>query len=420
MTWPWNWPPSYKPGFLDTDTPIPDIHTSSCRLGHEIMGSHKAVPSVLKCGDAVQWHRAFVKPTRDVTLITELVKLNIRPALKHLKGKTKIKQKKEAYGRPNEDGVVIGRSDHSVALRYSAFVIHAMSSFLMDTQEPESTSTSENVFVISPQVKAHHIMRSNLLTSTLYEANAAQDFATPQVVESITSWRSILLTLLDLVRFACNQLLLELGPPGSLLHAPLLGENQFLAIYPQVTLTAPQFEFVWNTYIQLLVYDPFDGSTVQLGGNRVIRDFAISQIYQLLREYGVLPGELRGRQVLADDVSHIQPPAPDTAKPIDAQEVMAPAGSGTPRKLLCPEEGCRATFGRQQELNRHTIGVHSLPHKCPFCTTYSWSRPDKIKDHLKTKHQDEHQVLDEIRAKCGRDLVAYLLDTFPEVVQNIQ
>ncbi|KAH9001559.1 hypothetical protein EDB92DRAFT_1827382 [Lactarius akahatsu] len=245
---------------------------------------------------------------------------------------------------------------------------------------------------------------SRLLQTPNSEANAAKDFAT-----------SVTYSQPDLVRSACHLLLLELGPPDSLLHAPQLGENQVLAIYPQVTLTSSQFIFVQSTYHQLLLYDPFDEFTVRPGAKQALRDFVISQIYQLLRErHGVLPDELGGH-VAADIVSHIQPLTPDTSEAIDAQEASVPADSDTSGKLFCPVEGCQAYFGRQQELNRHTIDVHTPPRRCPFCT-YGWSRPDKIKDHLMAKHQNEPQVLNEIRAKRGQNLVAYLLATFPEVV----
>ncbi|KAH9063805.1 hypothetical protein EDB83DRAFT_2383217 [Lactarius deliciosus] len=277
----------------------------------------------------------------------------------------------------------------------------------MDAHGPDSTSTSERIFVLSPQDACTiGFVCCRLLQILDSEANAAQDFAISMTYPQP-----------DLVRFACYQLLRELGQPDNVLNAPQLGENQVLAIYPQVTLTAPQFEFVWNTYLQLLVYGPFGESTTQLASQvQVLRDFAVSQIYQLLLVYGVLLSEPGEHQVLADNVSYIQPPpAPDTAQSIDAQEATVPADSGTSSKLLCPVEGCQATFGRQQELNRHTIDVHTSPRRCPFCT-YGWSRPDKIRDHLMAKHQDKPQVLNEIRAKRGQNLVAYLLATFPEVV----
>ncbi|KAH8991065.1 hypothetical protein EDB86DRAFT_1634653 [Lactarius hatsudake] len=280
-----------------------------------------------------------------------------------------------------------------------------MSFLLMDAQGPDSTSTS---VVLSPQDACTiGFVCRRLLQILDSEANAAQDFAISMTYPQP-----------NLVRFACYQLLRELGQPDNVLNAPQLGENQVLATYPQVTLTIPQLKFVWDTYVQLLVYGPFGESTTLLA-SQVLRYFAISQIYQLLQMYGVLPDEPGERQVLADNVPYTQLPAPDTAQPMDAQEATVPADSGSSSKLLCPVEGCQATFGRQQELKRHAIDVHTLPHRCPFCP-YGWSRPDKIKAHLKAKHQDEPQVLNEILPKRGQHLVTYLLATFPEVVQNIQ
>ncbi|KAI9456663.1 hypothetical protein BJY52DRAFT_543664 [Lactarius psammicola] len=88
---------------------------------------------------------------------------------------------------------------------------------------------------------------------------------------------------LDLVRVACYRLLQALGPPYDVSNADPLEENPVLATYPQVTLTAPQLRFVWDIYCQLLqVYGSFDESNAtQLGGNQVLRDSAISQIYQV-------------------------------------------------------------------------------------------------------------------------------------------
>ncbi|KAH9055923.1 hypothetical protein EDB87DRAFT_1270534 [Lactarius vividus] len=275
----------------------------------------------------------------------------------------------------------------------------------MDAQEPESTSTSEIVFVLSSQdACTMGFVCRRLLQILDSEANAAQDCAI-----------SIIYPQPDFVRFACHQLLRELGPPDNVLNAPQLGENQVLAIYPQVILTAPQSVLVWNTYLQLLVYYPFGEYTTQLA-SPVVRGFAISQ---LQRMYGVQLSEPGEHQVFADNDPYVQPPlAPDTAQPIDTQAVV-PADSSMRSEWLCPAEGCQTTCGRQQELKRHINDVHTPPRRCPFCP-YTWSRPNKIRDHLLTEHQDKPQVLREICAKRGHHLVEYLLATFPEVVQNIQ
>ncbi len=117
--------------------------------------------------------------------------------------------------------------------------------------------------------------------------------------------------------------------------------------------------------------------------------------------------QLGEHQVLADNASLIQPSALETAQPTDAQQAGVPAGGDTSDRLHCLYKDCKATFGRLQERKRHVTDVHKPLHRCPFCL-YEWSRPDKIKTHLMTKHQDKPQVLNEIRAKRGRRLVAFL------------
>ncbi|KAI9446747.1 hypothetical protein H4582DRAFT_2052677 [Lactarius indigo] len=288
----------------------------------------------------------------------------------------------------------------------------------MNAQGPESTfeGTSEGYCVLSFQNARIMEFVCNQLLQIL-DSDGVRYFL---AFDFNNLGTYVILPQLDLVHLACYRLLRVLGPLGNISNAAQLGENQVLVIYPQITLTVPQFIFVWKTYLLLLQVDrSFDESNVtQLEAHKVIRDFAICQIDQLLQVYGVLPGELGEHQVPGDNASQVQCPT-DIVQLIDAQDAGVLADSDTSSKLPCPEEGCRATFKRQQELNRHTIDVHSPPHGCPFCTTYSWSRPNKIKDHLMTKHQDKHQVLDEIRAKRG-NIYCPQLATFPEVVQNIQ
>ncbi|KAH9180250.1 hypothetical protein EDB89DRAFT_1918098 [Lactarius sanguifluus] len=224
-----------------------------------------------------------------------------------------------------------------------------------------STPTSESVFVLPPlYASTIGFVCSRLLQIPNSEANAAKDFAT-----------SVTYSQLDLVQSACHLLLQK--------------RSSYVLAFDFTDFSTPGC-FRHHTSIRC----------------------------QLLREHGVLPDELGGH-VPADNVSHIQPPTPDTTEPIDTQEARVPADSDTSGKLFCPVEGCQANFRRQQELNRHTTDVHTPPHRCPFCI-YRWSRSDKIRVHLVTKHQDEPQVLDEIHAKRGQNLVAYLLATFPEIV----
>ncbi|KAH9178363.1 hypothetical protein EDB89DRAFT_1170384 [Lactarius sanguifluus] len=72
-------------------------------------------------------------------------------------------------------------------------------------------------------------------------------------------------------------------------------------------------------------------------------------------------------------------------------------------------ESCNLIFGRSQEFKRHFLQVHTPPRRCPLCP-YKWTRPDKVKAHLMNVHRDEfpQEVLNEIHAKRGQHLVAYL------------
>ncbi|KAH8991063.1 hypothetical protein EDB86DRAFT_2936487 [Lactarius hatsudake] len=258
----------------------------------------------------------------------------------------------------------------------------------------------------------------------------------PQVADTTTQ--------LEAMRVVCYQLWQILDTPYNLSNAAQLGEHQVLRdsaiswIYPQITLTATQLEFVWVTYYQLLqIYGSLqnESNATQLGGHQVLRDSAISQIYQvalaamqlefvlvachqLLQVYGMLPSEnnatqLGEHQVLADNASQIQPPTSDTAQPTDAQEVGVPTGGDRSNRLHCHYENCKGTFGRPQEHKRHLIDVHTPRRRCPFCL-YEWSRPNKIKTHLMKNHQDKvpRKVLNEIRAKRGWRLLAFLNNAF--------
>jgi len=53
--------------------------------------------------------------------------------------------------------------------------------------------------------------------------------------------------------------------------------------------------------------------------------------------------------------------------------------------------------------------VHSKQHQCPFCP-FKWTRPDKIKNHIKTTHKEilAPDVLLEIEALCGKRLTQHL------------
>ncbi|KAF8270379.1 hypothetical protein EI94DRAFT_1723078 [Lactarius quietus] len=114
--------------------------------------------------------------------------------------------------------------------------------------------------------------------------------------------------------------------------------------------------------------------------------------------------------MLADNAPQIQHPVAETVQPTDAQQAGLPAGVDTPCRLHCLNEHCGATFGGLQERKRHYIDVHNPRRQCPFCP-YKWCRPNKIKTHLLVNHKDKlsREVLNEISAKRGRHLVAFLV-----------
>lgn len=72
---------------------------------------------------------------------------------------------------------------------------------------------------------------------------------------------------------------------------------------------------------------------------------------------------------------------------------------------------CGKSYGRLQDLRRHTTDKHQTPHKCPFCDTY-WTRADKIRRHLMTKHQDRftEEELQQIRfLKSRKDTIRFVV-----------
>jgi len=232
-------------------------------------------------------------------------------------------------------------------------------------------------------------------------SNAAQDFSISEAYE----------LQLELVRFACLWVWQVLGSPYNLTNAAPIGGDQLLALSGPYPL--PDF-FVRAIYYQLLqVYGSFDEpNATRLGGDQVRREFAISQIYQLLQACGILPGEYSatqhgGYQILAENVSRIQSPASETVQPTDVQEARASAVADTSVRLHCLYVGCKATFGRPQEGKRHHIDVHTQRRRCPFCL-YKWSRANKIRTHIMANHKDKPQVLNEIRVKRGKRIVAFL------------
>ena len=64
---------------------------------------------------------------------------------------------------------------------------------------------------------------------------------------------------------------------------------------------------------------------------------------------------------------------------------------------------------RAQELKRHLKEKHEPRRQCPFCK-FEWTRPDKIKNHITTYHQDMFtaEVMAEFRALYGKKMITFL------------
>lgn len=70
---------------------------------------------------------------------------------------------------------------------------------------------------------------------------------------------------------------------------------------------------------------------------------------------------------------------------------------------------CKRQFKRAQELKRHLKEKHEPWRQCPFCK-FEWTRPDKIRHHITTSHQDKFtaEVMAEFRALVGKKMIAFL------------
>ena len=71
---------------------------------------------------------------------------------------------------------------------------------------------------------------------------------------------------------------------------------------------------------------------------------------------------------------------------------------------------CGKDFGRVQELKRHTKAIHRMPSHCLFCS-FKWTRPDKIRAHLKDKHPDcfSKEIWEKITALPAKQLGDFLM-----------
>ena len=72
---------------------------------------------------------------------------------------------------------------------------------------------------------------------------------------------------------------------------------------------------------------------------------------------------------------------------------------------------CSRDFGRTQELERHVRDVHDPPHRCPFSSCpFTWTRPNKLKDHLLADHEGgfSPEILEAIKPLRGQGFVKFL------------
>ena len=84
------------------------------------------------------------------------------------------------------------------------------------------------------------------------------------------------------------------------------------------------------------------------------------------------------------DAQFVLPPDPATAPPADSLAAIPTAPDDS---IRCPK-GCRATFGRGEELRRH-MKKHQAPrYRCCFIDCdMTFYRADKLRDHLKKGHK---------------------------------
>ena len=70
---------------------------------------------------------------------------------------------------------------------------------------------------------------------------------------------------------------------------------------------------------------------------------------------------------------------------------------------------CKREFGRIQEFKRHRRDIHEPPRHCPFCFL-QWTRPSKIKHHIKSSHRDKFtaKLLGEFEKLRGKAMVEFL------------
>jgi len=113
-------------------------------------------------------------------------------------------------------------------------------------------------------------------------------------------------------------------------------------------------------------------------------------------------------------------PIPESVPEVNRAKMPNYDGRG-PEEWVCPEDDCRKTYRRSQDLRRHTRDKHQTPHECPFCDK-KWTRAEKIREHLTTKHEDHftEEELREVRSLRGwNDTVRFVAKCgMPKVPQK--
>jgi hypothetical protein len=61
------------------------------------------------------------------------------------------------------------------------------------------------------------------------------------------------------------------------------------------------------------------------------------------------------------------------------------------KQWKCHHDGCNKSYGRRQEAIRHARDKHEVSRKCFICGI-KWTRPEKIREHLLSKHRHRFTV----------------------------
>ncbi|KAF8485164.1 hypothetical protein DFH94DRAFT_266342 [Russula ochroleuca] len=86
-------------------------------------------------------------------------------------------------------------------------------------------------------------------------------------------------------------------------------------------------------------------------------------------------------------------------------------GRQNSKEWPCGYKGCNKRYGRRQEAFRHMRDKHEIPHECFVCRI-KWTRAEKIREHLLSRHQDHftEEECQEIRHLRGlNDTIKFLI-----------